>query len=226
MLDVNVYSPLIKTPSFITFKDFDGIQSSNFYVKPTMCNLNCYHCHNKHGYKNEPFLTWNELQKKLSMLSMMKVECVIVSGGEPTLLPWKTLEKLFEFIRENFSGIIRLDTNGTNPEVIQKLFDFQLIDSVAIDIKIPLDVEIDETNLSRYSMILFSKPAVEKEIIQNYQKKVSQSIDIAEYYSDINLYRTVKYPFFTNDDLNRIKEFVNQLGLKHQFNEFVPVKGK
>lgn len=61
-----------------------------------------------------------------------KLEGVVVSGGEPTIHA-----DLPEFCRkiQSLGYKIKLDTNGTNPEMLKKLLDENLLDYVAMDIK-------------------------------------------------------------------------------------------
>jgi pyruvate formate lyase activating enzyme len=63
------------------------------------------------------------------------VERVTVTGGEPTLQPglFKEVEGLK---RKGFS--VKLDTNGSHPEVVKQLVSEGLIDYIAMDIKGPL----------------------------------------------------------------------------------------
>jgi len=65
-----------------------------------------------------------------------KLEGVVITGGEPTLHA-----DLPEFISEikSLGYSIKLDTNGTNPEMLEKLIADQLIDYIAMDIKAPAD---------------------------------------------------------------------------------------
>lgn len=71
------------------------------------------------------------LNEKKGML-----EGCVICGGEPTIHG----EALVDFIRKikKESFLVKLDTNGTNPEVIKRLIDEKLIDYVAMDIKAPL----------------------------------------------------------------------------------------
>ncbi len=57
-----------------------------------------------------------------------------MTGGEPTLQ-----NDLYNFIKKikNLKFLVKLDTNGTNPEMLQELIHEKLIDFVAMDIKSP-----------------------------------------------------------------------------------------
>jgi pyruvate formate lyase activating enzyme len=97
------------------------------------CNLRCVYCHNPdivlcRGTKEESEL--------LSFLESRrgKLTAVVFSGGEATFYPG--LGDLARKIKD-MGFKIKLDTNGSNPEVLRKLVSDNLIDSVALDYKAP-----------------------------------------------------------------------------------------
>ena len=60
------------------------------------------------------------------------MEGVCITGGEPTIRP-----DLIDFIKKikNKGFLIKLDTNGSNPEILEKLIKENLLDFIAMDIK-------------------------------------------------------------------------------------------
>jgi pyruvate formate lyase activating enzyme len=98
------------------------------------CNLDCFYCHNRTLLTGaSPRLGEAEVLAFLSKRSGLLDACVL-SGGEPTLQP-----DLVEFIaRVRAMGYrIKLDTNGTRPDVIRLLLEQKLIDYAAVDCKAP-----------------------------------------------------------------------------------------
>lgn len=98
------------------------------------CNLRCPFCHNAAlalGTEQTEVMTEDEL---LEFLEKRKgrLEGVCISGGEPTLQP--DLEDFIKKIRAS-GYAVKLDTNGTNPEILARLTDNGLLDYVAMDIK-------------------------------------------------------------------------------------------
>lgn len=98
------------------------------------CNFNCTYCHNYHILKSDtPLIDEDEvveyLQKRKDVL-----DAVVISGGEPTLQ--QNLEQFIRMIKQ-MGYLVKLDTNGTKPEIIKSLITQQLIDYVAMDIKAP-----------------------------------------------------------------------------------------
>ena len=102
------------------------------------CNFRCGFCHNPQFVIPEQI---KKLQKDLiperkffAFLESRKdfLDGVVVSGGEPTIHP-----DLISFIEKikDIGFLVKLDTNGTNPEMIKTLLEKKLIDYFAMDIK-------------------------------------------------------------------------------------------
>jgi pyruvate formate lyase activating enzyme len=67
------------------------------------------------------------------------IEGICITGGEPTI--HRSLPVLLRQIRE--AGFkTKLDTNGTQPDMLQYVIAEQLVDYVAMDVKAPLEDEI------------------------------------------------------------------------------------
>lgn len=104
----------------------------------SQCNLRCHYCHSPHLVKNPCELETIPVDDVLENVSNNKdwLDGIVISGGEPTLQ--KGLDKFIKLFRD--IGLkIKLDTNGTNPDILEKLFDEGLIDYFAMDIKAPLE---------------------------------------------------------------------------------------
>lgn len=65
-----------------------------------------------------------------------KLDGVVITGGEPSL--HKDLPEFIKKIKD-MGFAIKLDTNGTNPSMLEKLIQENMIDYVAMDIKAPID---------------------------------------------------------------------------------------
>ncbi|WP_292460736.1 anaerobic ribonucleoside-triphosphate reductase activating protein [Methanothermococcus sp.] len=95
------------------------------------CNMKCGYCHNyKHMMENIYEMTPEEVFKNIDL---MFAEAIVISGGEPTLQPNDLKELCIIAKKEGFS--VKLDTNGTNIEVVKDLIDNKLIDYIALDVK-------------------------------------------------------------------------------------------
>lgn len=110
--------------------DFPGKVSTVVFTQE--CNFRCPYCHNPELVlsRREP-LVFTEV---LAFLAQRKsvLEGVVVSGGEPTLH-----DGLFDFCAaaKSLGYAVKLDTNGSRPEVLRQLLQAQLLDYVAMDIK-------------------------------------------------------------------------------------------
>ena len=128
--------PAIKGFLETSFLDWPGQVASVLFLAG--CNFRCPFCHN-HGLVLNPSafpdVPWNDISSKLSRFQGW-IDGVVISGGEPTLSPG-----LVDLAREIKSmGLkVKLDTNGSRPEVLAELFQQGLLDHVAMDVKGPLD---------------------------------------------------------------------------------------
>ena len=101
------------------------------------CNFRCPWCHNGHllPLAPDPENRVSEAQV-LAVLAERsnRVSGVVVSGGEPTLQP-----ALPRFLRQlKALGLdVKLDTNGSRPDVLRRLLKERLLDYIAMDIKAP-----------------------------------------------------------------------------------------
>ena len=102
------------------------------------CNLRCFFCHNRVlidgdnitcGTTQKEVLAW--LEARLGLL-----DGVVISGGEPTLQP--CLAGFISDVRA-LGYLVKLDTNGTRPNVLVPLIDAGLVNYVAMDIKAPAE---------------------------------------------------------------------------------------
>lgn len=124
------------------------------------CNLRCPYCHNPELVTTKlcrdnviPHKYVFDFLKK----RVRKLDAVVITGGEPLI--HDTLEKFIRKIR-NMGFLIKLDTNGFNPEKLEDLIKKGLIDYIAMDIKYPE---------SKYIKLTNSKKSA---------KKIKKSIDI------------------------------------------------
>ncbi|HEX2982644.1 MAG TPA: anaerobic ribonucleoside-triphosphate reductase activating protein [Ignavibacteriales bacterium] len=102
------------------------------------CNFRCGYCHNPHLVIPSLYSPEISEEEALSFLSSRvgKIEGVVISGGEPAM--HAGLDEFIKKIRAmNF--LVKLDTNGSLPEVVQSLIDDSLLDYIAMDIKAPFD---------------------------------------------------------------------------------------
>ena len=97
------------------------------------CNFKCPFCQNSDLVKMQNLREINQ-DEIFSYLLKRKgvIDSVCVSGGEPTIYP--DLEQFIVKIK-SLGFLVKLDTNGTNYEMLKRLIEKNLVDYVAMDVK-------------------------------------------------------------------------------------------
>lgn len=168
------------------------------------CNFRCPYCHNP-----ELILTTaNSSLDESAILNFLasrqgKLDGVVITGGEPTL--HKSLPEFIKQIKD-LGFLIKLDTNGSNPEMLQELLDENLIDYVAMDIKAPIE---------KYSTIAGDKVSTEN-ILKSFEILKQSEIE--------HEYRTtVVKSILKPTDFEQIGKMIEGAG-KYYLQRFVPTK--
>ena len=97
------------------------------------CNFRCPFCHNSELFMGKP----EKLMEDEEFFAFLKtrkglLDGVCVSGGEPTL--YSHLPEFLAKIKE-LGFLVKLDTNGSRPEVVKELVEKNLVDYIAMDVK-------------------------------------------------------------------------------------------
>jgi len=133
------------------------------------CNLRCPYCHNP-GLVEPPWTGEVEEGEVLALLAARrgKLDGLVVTGGEPTLQP--DLAPFLSRVRE-IGHLVKLDTNGTRPDVLKDLLARGLVDYVALDLKDEpeaypewLGLRGEEPDAVRRSIALLVSAGVEHEL--------------------------------------------------------------
>ena len=114
----------------MTLLDYPGKVACTVFLSG--CNYRCPFCHNSGLLENAPEAVTPEgllefLKKRRGLL-----DGVCITGGEPTLQ--KALPELLEAIKA-LGYPVKLDTNGSNPAMLEELLNRGLVDYVAMDVK-------------------------------------------------------------------------------------------
>lgn len=115
-----------------TLLDFPGLIAAIVFTDG--CNLRCPWCHNASlvtGSSESQHISTEDFFQFLERRSKI-LDGVVVTGGEPTI--HADLEEFIVRIR-SYGMAVKLDTNGTRPDVLARLLDKNLLDYVAIDVK-------------------------------------------------------------------------------------------
>lgn len=164
-----------------TLIDFPGRPAAVIFTQG--CNFRCRYCHNPELVYPHMFTEPVAEEEIFSFLQRRRgsLDGVVVSGGEPTL--HDDLPAFMARIKK-MGYQIKLDTNGSRPDMIQELIDKQLVDYIAMDLKAPLDkyreiTEVDtNTEVLRRSMDIIRQSGLEYEFRTTYDKEVLTEADI------------------------------------------------
>ena len=116
----------------LTLLDYPGYVACTLFTRG--CNMRCPFCHNAslvvRAEEQKPY-TYEEIMSFLRKRQGI-LDGVAITGGEPTLMPY-----LPDFMAEvkELGYKIKLDTNGTRPDVLSSVIERELVDYVAMDIK-------------------------------------------------------------------------------------------
>ncbi len=114
--------------------DYPGMLAAVFFTPG--CNYNCFYCHNRALIHTHASLPSMDTEVALTWLDERQgfLDAVVITGGEPTLQPG-----LADFIRTVRARgyLVKLDTNGSKPDLLAELMAEGLLDYVAMDVKAP-----------------------------------------------------------------------------------------
>jgi len=184
--------------------DYPGNISSVIFTQG--CNFRCGYCHNPDLVLPEKFdktYNKNEIFKYLKRYNKM-LDAVCITGGEPTIH-----NDLPDFIKDikKLHLKVKLDSNGTNPKILQYLFKNKLVDFVAMDIKHSLKFDMYNKTIGNF-------------ITKKSFEKILNSIDLIQN-SDIDyVFRTtVVKTLHTKEDIKNLKKI---FGKNYQIQNFNP----
>jgi len=161
------------------------------------CNFRCPYCHNPHlvfDPESQPHITEDEffafLEKRRG-----KLDAVVISGGEPTMR-----SKLPDFAQQikSMGFLVKLDTNGSCPKTVKKMYKNSCLDALGIDFKAPAE---------RYHEI-------SKHHDKDLPETIKETIRFAlqeELMLDIRT--TIHKSLFSMDDLQRIRYELDEIGV-------------
>jgi len=140
--------------------DYPGKMCTILFVPG--CNFKCPFCYNKALVLKPGKLPEIPQEETIEFLKQRKkwIDGVCITGGEPLI--YEDIDLLLKKIKD-IGLLVKIDTNGTNPNLLKKLIDKKLVDYVAMDIKNSLE-KYDVTTSSKVD---FNKIKKSIEIIKN-----------------------------------------------------------
>lgn len=172
-----------------SLQDYPGIISCIIFLHG--CNFRCGFCHNPELVEEKEINLISE-EEVLDFLSSRKgkLEGIVITGGEPLIN-----YNISDFLKKikNLGFKIKVDTNGSNPNLLKELIDNKLIDYVALDIK---------TSKNKY------KDVVGIDIVDRIEESIKILIN-----SKINYeFRTTVVPGIVDlEDIKKIKLWLGEI---------------
>lgn len=153
------------------------------------CNFRCPFCHNESIVnKKETIYETNEVLKEIKKRTSF-INAVVITGGEPTIYGDKLIDLLKQVRLLHLQ--IKLDTNGTNPALLKKIIDLDLVDYIAMDIK---------NTWEKYNETTGTKVEIEK---------IKKSIQIIENSNKHYEFRmTINKTMHSKEDILKVQSFI------------------
>jgi len=187
----------------VSLIDYPGLICATIFLQG--CNFKCSYCHNPELVDPRLFQPCIKENEVLDFFNTRKgkLDAVTITGGEPTIQ-----DDLAPFIKQikKMGFAVKLDTNGSQPQVIKALLDEKLLDFIAMDIKGPLE---------KYRNIAGAPVASEK--IKESINSILKSELLHEFRT------TVVKSQLTPKDILKIATLISGSS-KYALQKFVPVK--
>jgi pyruvate formate lyase activating enzyme len=181
------------------------------------CNFRCPFCYNRDLVLNYFKLPKISERKILDFLKSRKglLDGVMITGGEPLAFIDRSKKDLFDFIKKvkKIGFEVGIETNGSNPEVLEELINEKLIDYVAMDVKAPLKFNSFK-EISKYEELAGVKVDLEK---------IKRSINLIKNSGLEYEFRTTVAPLLSEEDILEIAKELRGVK-KYVLQVFQPVE--
>lgn len=171
----------------------------------TGCNFRCRYCHNPELVIPDQYAPEIQLESIFAFLKTRqgKLDAVQITGGEPT--QHADLVELIKRIK-SMGLLVKLDSNGSRPEILKNIINQKLVDYLAIDIKAPL---------ADYAQVMGWQVPVEK-LQESIRLIMGSGVDY-------EFRTTIVKSLLSKDDLREIAKTIK--GAKRYFlQQFLPAK--
>lgn len=210
-----------------TLIDFPGKLACTVFISG--CNFFCPWCYSPELVLPERIKAQQKISEKevFDFLESRKglLEGVVICGGEPTLN-----KELPEFINKikNLGYLVKLDTNGSNPKMLEELIDKKMVDYVAMDIKTPLGFKsqiLNPLDAHRRTPRRVASQKNPKSQIQKYEKEIKKSVEILKKGKVDCEFRTTVIPTVNKkEDFIEIAKWIGGQNVKYYLQNFRPEK--
>lgn len=183
--------------------DYPGKSSAIIFTQG--CSFRCDYCHNPELVNPLLFQKPISEEEILAFLEKRKdkLDAVVVTGGEPFIQP--DLESSLAKLKK-LGYLIKLDTNGSFPDRLEKVIEEKSVDYIAMDIKGPLE---------KYHQISNSKIDLEK-IKKSIKLIINSGVDY-------EFRTTIVKSQLSENDFIKIGEMIKGAKL-YALQKFIPTK--
>jgi len=183
------------------------------------CNLKCYNCINYDELIIKKHKNYHNINQVIELLKLnaFLYEYIVISGGEYLINDVEEILSDIKQIKNIINSPLILYTNGTFPLKIQKILQWNIVDGIHTDMKLPyqyLKHEIDKDIIFKTLGVNISR-----KIIKNMLLSLQYTV---KFDKGLNQIRSVKYPFLDNDVFEDNKKYIEELNIKYKKN--VPYK--
>ncbi len=191
-----------------TFIDYPGKLACTVFLAG--CNFRCPWCYSRELVLPAEIIKQPRISEKefFDFLRSRKglLEAVVICGGEPSVN--KDLPQFIEKIKR-MGYLVKLDTNGSNPDMLKNLIDTKLIDYVAMDIKAPINHKI-------YQEVMGEGISLEN---------IKESVEILKKSKIESEFRTTVVPgIHKKEDFLEIAKWISGPNVKYYLQNFRPEK--
>ena len=195
--------PLLAGLPTISLIDYSPHVSAIFFFHG--CSMRCPFCHNAALITGQGAVSAEDALETLDGMSGL-IDAVVISGGEPTLS-----EGALRIAEESSArGLkVKLDTNGTSPEVLRDMIGRNIVDYVAMDLK---------SDEAHYPVFSGSECDMDK---------IHKSRDIIVSSRIGHEFRTTVVPGLMGTDMIRqiYREFALEEAAAYYLQRYIPVEG-
>jgi len=192
------------------------------------CNFRCPYCHNPELVEPDLYKECMPEDEVFSFLAQRKgkLDAITITGGEPTIQ-----HGLVDFIKRvrKIGYLIKIDTNGSRPDVMEKLISGKLVNYITMDVKGPLKKyrmitrsQIHENEIKQ-SIEMIMKSGMPYEFRTTVLKKLHEETDILEIGKLIKNARLYLLQYFI-PTRTLDKEFLNYEAYSREEMEYFKVK--
>lgn len=187
------------------------------------CNFKCYQCFNYETLVRNPSDVCDE-QYILDQIKLngYLVDAIIISGGEFLLNNLDDIILFLARVENIFDGFIIINTNGTSPDKIQELSEYNYVHGFHTDMKLPYHL----LNLQEDAELIVE--TIGKKILMNDINSILKSIEYTiKYDQGYSQIRSVKYPFQHLSAFEENQKYIDLLNKKYNkqtkyfVNEFI-----